>query len=155
MTTFMDEYLAGRATQDDIDDWIEEWHQGDSGLEAHEFLGLTWPEYSRWVERDELPTPDDRRPGMARVRLQGGQVVIAHGVADCGRPCAVHWPSEHHMRSWPQHWRADRGIIERFCEHGIGHPDPDDEARNKVHGCDGCCTGGPMGVSQPGTNGKA
>jgi hypothetical protein len=45
------------------------------------------------------------------------------------------------MRSWPQHWRGDRGIIERVCDHGIGHPDPDDRNRDKIHGCDGCCVG--------------
>ena len=46
----------------------------------------------------------------------------------------------------PRIWRPDRGIWERVCEHGIGHPDPDDprilsgEDRG-VHGCDGCCIG--------------
>lgn len=47
------------------------------------------------------------------------------------------------MNLWPQNWRSDRGIMERICEHGVGHPDPDDpKAGNKyeaVHGCDGCC----------------
>lgn len=50
------------------------------------------------------------------------------------------------MREWPATWRDDRGIVERHCEHGIGHPDPDDAAYratrgdvDTVHGCDGCC----------------
>ena len=39
-------------------------------------------------------------------------------------------------------------IMERLCEHGIGHPDPDDASWRKdntpnnadtIHGCDGCC----------------
>ena len=58
--------------------------------------------------------------------------------------CTLHNRSDHHMRSFPQHWRADRGIMERICSHGVGHPDPD-EFRVRagwddgVHGCDGCC----------------
>lgn len=64
-----------------------------------------------------------------------------------GRPCSTHGPSDHHMRSWHPHWRGDRGILERICPHGIGHPDPDqfvywdetDQSWQKVHGCDGCC----------------
>ena len=63
--------------------------------------------------------------------------------------CVVHSPSQHCMLSFPTHWRPDRGLMERICPHGIGHPDPDhlsyvlrtygadDEG---VHGCDGCCS---------------
>ena len=73
-----------------------------------------------------------------------------HSPNQCfGRPCPVHAPSDHKMREWRMHWRSDRGILERICSHGIGHPDPDQihfwnaigrsyEAR---HGCDGCCVG--------------
>jgi hypothetical protein len=43
------------------------------------------------------------------------------------------------MKEWPQNWREDRGIMERICPHGIGHPDPDDPTTDKIHGCDGCC----------------
>lgn len=60
-----------------------------------------------------------------------------------GKSCTIHNMSDHHMRSFPQHWRSDKGIMERVCPHGVGHPDPD-EYRAKlnglgVHGCDGCC----------------
>jgi hypothetical protein len=45
------------------------------------------------------------------------------------------------MKTWPLHWRYDRGILERICPHGVGHPDPDDKASasDGIHGCDGCC----------------
>jgi len=41
-------------------------------------------------------------------------------------------------------WKPDRGIIERMCIHGVGHPDPDSltylHGRDDgVHGCCGCC----------------
>ena len=63
--------------------------------------------------------------------------------------CPVHNPSDHIMRDWPLHWRADRGFAERICEHGCGHLDPDQfpwwGATNReyeaVHGCDFCCGG--------------
>ena len=85
--------------------------------------------------------------------IQVGQTVVrTHGPAKCaGRPCCVHNPSDHHMRTWPQNWRGDRGLMERTCPHGVGHPDPDDIAfkaatrgeryahYEAIHGCDGCC----------------
>jgi len=61
--------------------------------------------------------------------------------------CTLHERSNHSMRDFPQHWRGDRGIMERICTHGIGHPDPDDYRLLKgeddgIHGCDGCCQDG-------------
>jgi hypothetical protein len=64
--------------------------------------------------------------------------------------CPFHGPTDHHMVTWPIQIRAS-GLVERICEHGVGHPDPDsveyfaglllpDEGRWwTVHGCDGCC----------------
>lgn len=85
--------------------------------------------------------------------LVGGQVLMAHPANDCFDPnrCTIHNPSDHHMRAFPQHWRGDRGFMERICPHGVGHPDPDqmyhlENSRGMrvahyegIHGCDGCC----------------
>lgn len=68
------------------------------------------------------------------------------------RDCVIHRPSRHHMRDLPLHWRNDRGIFERICEHGTGHPDPDQfqywrsigQEAQSLHGCDGCCAQGPL-----------
>lgn len=88
---------------------------------------------------------------MVQVELVGGQVIEAHSRDLCEPPCAIHSPSNHRMASWRQHWRNDRSLMERICEHGVGHPDPDHIARIResrgrkaanaeaVHGCDGCC----------------
>ena len=67
--------------------------------------------------------------------------VIHHHTADvCEPPCPIHRPGEHRMVTWPLHWRNDRRIFERICQHGIGHPDPDSTpAEQSAHGCDGCC----------------
>lgn len=105
-----------------------------------------------------------------RYTLVGGEVVYnVHDPALCaGRPCPIHNASQHSMSDFPQHFREDRGSMERICPHGIGHPDPDDlpyqthkEANRlqahgpdefprgyyetlaaeivSTHGCDGCC----------------
>ena len=70
------------------------------------------------------------------------ELVNVHSLEDCkGDVCPIHKLTDHSMRSFPQHWRDDRGIMERTCPHGVGHPDPDDVLNNedRVHGCDGCC----------------
>jgi len=84
----------------------------------------------------------------------GQKIIRTHSIKDCeGFPCVIHNPSEHRMSSYPTHWREDRGLMERMCPHGVGHPDPDDIAHKKrtrgakyaeiesIHGCcgSGCC----------------
>lgn len=64
--------------------------------------------------------------------------------------CALHNPSDtvQNRERWPYNWRTDRGILERICEHGVGHPDIDSanflrrigKAEENVHGCDFCCS---------------
>lgn len=66
----------------------------------------------------------------------------------CEQGCVIHNRTPHHMQYWLLRWRSDRGIFERICAHGIGHPDPDqypywrstEQVWQGVHGCDGCCT---------------
>lgn len=85
---------------------------------------------------------------MTVFELPNGDRLHTHSGAEClGRSCVVHNPTDHHMREWHLHWRWDRGIFERICEHGVGHPDPDqfdywretDQEWQAVHGCCGCC----------------
>lgn len=77
--------------------------------------------------------------------LVGGETLYnVHDERRCaGRPCTIHNPSQHSMSGFPQHFRQDRGLMERTCPHGVGHPDPDDPQTHTryggVHGCDGCC----------------
>lgn len=81
-------------------------------------------------------------------------LVRIHDRETCGeKMCPFHKPTKHHMVKWPKVWRADRSdsLVERVCEHGVGHPDPDsmefiiskfgkeDGKYSGVHGCDGCC----------------
>ena len=90
-----------------------------------------------------------RTDGVALEHVEGFVLNNVHAESDCaGRPCPVHNRTDHSMRSFPQHFRSDNGLMERICGHGIGHPDPDAlpfyEERGiggmGVHGCDGCCS---------------
>ena len=81
-------------------------------------------------------------------QLENSEQILkgVHSLEDCkGEYCTIHNMSDHHMRSWRQHWRGDWGFMERICPHGIGHPDPDEYLLTvkpflgAVHGCDGCC----------------
>lgn len=80
-----------------------------------------------------------------RMQLEHTDLFLhCHDELSCrGEFCTLHKRSEHSMRSFPQQWRGDRGLMERVCSHGIGHPDPDELNLDKngrgIHGCDGCC----------------
>lgn len=90
---------------------------------------------------------DDAEFDGTRILLEHTSVWLrVHSPLLCERrPCTVHNRSNHSMRSFPQHWRSDRGLMERICPHGVGHPDPDErhspmwQDHMAVHGCDGCC----------------
>ena len=73
-------------------------------------------------------------------QVSNGVLKDIHSKLVCaGQYCCIHKPSDHHMKDWPQYWRSDKHMMERICEHGVGHPDPDDPATDRFHGCDGCC----------------
>lgn len=86
---------------------------------------------------------------MERVYLSSGQTILAHNKEICNPPCALHYPSSHHMITWKLVYRDDLSLLERICPHGVGHPDPDSiqflktknpaDSTIETHGCDGCC----------------
>lgn len=110
-----------------------------------------------YEDRDDVE-PDDRP--YDKVQMCDGSWLFVHLGSDClGEYCAIHQPSDHPLKDAPYNWRGDRLLMERLCEHGCGHPDPDDLAYKKlrfelhegreateddlwahgVHGCCGCC----------------
>lgn len=48
--SFIDDCLSGVTSPDKIDTYIKQWSDGEKGLnqELHEYLGMTWEEYSIW-----------------------------------------------------------------------------------------------------------
>lgn len=82
------------------------------------------------------------------LHVGSGVICNVHLADQCaGEHCIIHNPSDHHMRRWPLVWRGDKGVFERTCPDGVGHPDPDSAAflvrigkgYLTNHGCDGCC----------------
>lgn len=76
--------------------------------------------------------------------------IKVHDKEVCTPPCPFHASSDHPLKDAPIHIRLDKdGLVERICEHGVGHDDPDSVMYMRahgarwagVHGCDGCCTG--------------
>lgn len=71
-----------------------------------------------------------------------------------GRLCVVHNPTTGYTKDWPLTWREDRGIFERHCKHGVGHPAVEQltywnsigESWQSVHGCCGECNCFERGV---------
>ena len=47
--TFMDLCLGGKVLPDEIDDFIDQWHETPEGHELYDYLGMTQEEYSLWL----------------------------------------------------------------------------------------------------------
>lgn len=48
--SFVKDYLDNKASPNDIDDYVESWHQGTaSDLDLHQYLGFTKEEYNQWA----------------------------------------------------------------------------------------------------------
>ena len=45
--------FAGDATEADLDDFIDRWHESEDGRPIHQYLGFTRDEYALWVEQPE------------------------------------------------------------------------------------------------------
>ena len=76
--TFVLACLAGDLDLDDIDDYVDEWHAGGTGVTIWDFLGMTREEYGAWVaDPESLPRilqchrfdqPFDAHPALANRR---------------------------------------------------------------------------------------
>ncbi len=99
--------------------------------------GIPWHDPEWWALHTEAE--------LDLMKLWGTSVHIED--KHCWVRCIVHNPSEGIHRDYPVYWRGDLGILERICEHGVGHPDPDQfywlsingQMGRAIHGCDGCC----------------
>lgn len=47
--SFVELALDGQALSDEIEDYVEAWHNSSSDKQVHEYLGMTFEEYSLWV----------------------------------------------------------------------------------------------------------
>jgi hypothetical protein len=49
--TYVDRLLAGSALLDEVDNYVDAWHRDSSTQDLHSYLGMSWEEYSLWVEK--------------------------------------------------------------------------------------------------------
>jgi hypothetical protein len=47
--TFVDLCLARNVLLEEIDDFVDRWHEAPEGTELHDYLGMTQEEYSLWL----------------------------------------------------------------------------------------------------------
>jgi hypothetical protein len=66
---FLERYLNGEVLAEDIDDFIDLWHENPEGREIYEFLGMSEQEYSLWV-RDPDTLPQIARSRRTRLPLE-------------------------------------------------------------------------------------
>lgn len=46
--SFFSLYMRGEVSRFLVDDYIDKWHSGFSSQTLHDFLGMTWEEYTHW-----------------------------------------------------------------------------------------------------------
>lgn len=51
---FIDRCVKGEVLLDEIDDFVDSWHESDSDQDIHEYLGMTEEEYSLWVANPDI-----------------------------------------------------------------------------------------------------
>lgn len=51
---FIQDCINADALLEEIDDYIDVWHNNDSKETIYEFLGMSQKEYRMWVENDEI-----------------------------------------------------------------------------------------------------
>lgn len=147
---FLDLYHAGLVTAEQIDDCIEQWHDAQTLVSLHVFLGMTWGEYRTWLTEHWLPSADEHAAetsdALWESYLDGeAQLLRVHPPMRCRPPCPIHWPSGHPLAGAPVWWDNAVGVLRRRCPHDRYHPDPDDQQVRlhpelAEHDCDGCCT---------------
>ncbi len=54
--SFIKMCLAGDVLEDEIDEFVDRWHDGiiGEGQQLYELLGMTWEEYSLWATRPSI-----------------------------------------------------------------------------------------------------
>ena len=53
MVTFASLCLSGDALLEDIDNFVDAWHDNSLGMNIYDYLGMTRQEYALWVERPD------------------------------------------------------------------------------------------------------
>lgn len=64
---FVDQYIRGDVNAEQVDDFIDRWHEGETGCSLPEYLGLAVDEFAAWIvgslSLDDLLSPRKERNG--------------------------------------------------------------------------------------------
>jgi hypothetical protein len=77
---FMRRCVRNAARPEDIDVYIEQWHNSGSELPLHDFLGLSWAEYRSWAADKSV------LPGIIASRRGEAQYTRNRLTETCGKP---------------------------------------------------------------------
>lgn len=71
MSSFIELCLRGDRAPEEIDDFVDEWHEQSPGIPLHKFLGMTEAEYNLWAADSSVLhcVLDARRSGRDVVDL--------------------------------------------------------------------------------------
>lgn len=95
--TFLDLRLAGDARPDEIDDFVDQWHEAPGGRPLHEHLGMTGEEYSLWLRvPDALAFIVEAR----RAEIPLTDAVVHECRRLCRRAASVNQPMIARIEGW-------------------------------------------------------
>jgi hypothetical protein len=102
--TFIDLCLRGKVLPDEIDNFIDRWHETPEGRELHDYLGMTEEEYALW-----LRVPDALAYIIkARQQTKPLAEAVSHGYQDLRLAAR---PDDQSKISRLQKWLQSRGKL--------------------------------------------
>ncbi len=68
---FLDRYLKGEVLAEDIDDFVDQWHNSPGNQQLYEYLGMTEEEYSLWLGDPDVLShiARARRAGLSLAKM--------------------------------------------------------------------------------------
>lgn len=102
MSNFIQNCINGDALLSEIDDYIDLWHESDTDLSLHEFLGMTKEEYALFVDDEQYLAT------IVTARKENGSIkqIIENQIAMAAR-------SDDHAKSERlQRWLKNEGLWE-------------------------------------------
>jgi hypothetical protein len=102
--TFLERYMNGEVLSEDVDDFVDAWHQNSGEKEIFEYLGMTRDEYSIWL-RDP-----DVLPYIAKARRNNIDLTTALHASVVDMPIAARSSDQLKIKRLLQ-WLEHRGKI--------------------------------------------
>lgn len=63
---------------------VEHWHESDTGMELHDWLGMTWEQYAEYVQSGEATAALHSRPSEGETSPEGTTAAPERGVGGAG-----------------------------------------------------------------------